>query len=115
MTLMKSLLQCRNARLGAVVVALTIGYAATGSRAQAPNPSFSCAKARTADEKAICQDARLAELDRAVSQGYASVPANMRDSVKGEAKDLLAARGKCGADRLCILEQQVGAVSMFAN
>jgi uncharacterized protein len=99
----------------AAFLALAIAGAATNARAETAKASFNCAKASTADEKAICADARLAELDRAVSQAYARVPANMRESVKGEAKDTLAERRKCGDDRLCILEQQVVAIELFSN
>jgi len=112
---MNSLPHRAGALLGAAFVMLATGHAGMEARAQAPKPSFNCAKARTADEKAICADARLAELDRAVSLAYARVPANLREGAKGDAKELLAARGKCGDDRLCILEQQVGAIELFAG
>src|SRR5690348_8161512 len=114
MTLIKTALQDARLFAGATLVALAMSCAGT-ARAQAPKPSFNCAKARTADERTICSDARLAELDRAVSLAYAHVPDNMREGAKGEAKELLAARGKCRDDRLCILEQQVGAITLFAN
>ena len=40
--------------------------------AQAANPSFDCAKARTQDEIVICNDSRLAELDQAIAIGLKS-------------------------------------------
>src|SRR5690349_12516289 len=98
MTFMKNLPPRAGALLGAAFVTLAIGHAGTDAHAQAPKPSFNCAKARSADEKAICSDARLAELDRAVSTAYARVPANLREGAKGDAKELLASRGKCGDD-----------------
>jgi uncharacterized protein len=112
MTHLKSLLPGVRYLAGATLFALAVGHAA---HAQAPKPSFDCAKARTADERTICSDARLAELDRTVSLAYARVPKNLREGAKGDAKELLAARGKCGDDRLCILEQQVGAIETFAG
>src|SRR5215468_10289956 len=36
----------------------------------AAKPSFSCDKAKTLDEKTICSDARLAELDRIQAAAY---------------------------------------------
>lgn len=101
--------------LGIAFAAMALCYAGTQAYAQAPKPGFNCAKARTADEKTICADARLAELDRAVSLAYAQVPSNLREGAKGDAKELLAARAKCGDDRLCILEQQVGAIETFSG
>jgi hypothetical protein len=115
MTLMNSFLKPSRFLLGAALVTLALGHAATDARAETAKPSFNCAKARTADEKAICADPRLAELDRAASQAYARVPANLREGAKGDAKNLLAERGKCGDDRLCILEAQVGAIELFSG
>ncbi len=116
MTLMKSFPPPVRALLGAALLTLAVCQAGSDARAQTPpKPSFNCAKARTADEKAICADARLAELDRAVSQAYARIPANMREGAKGNAKELLAERGKCGDDRLCILEAQIGAIELFSG
>ena len=37
---------------------------------RAPQPSFDCAKARTAIEHALCADVRLARLDRELSEEY---------------------------------------------
>ena len=106
----------RGARFGVAAALAVLGlFAAIDARAQAPNPSFSCTKARTADEQTICGDARLAELDQAVSLGYAQVPNDMREGAKADAKELLAARRACGSDRLCILEQQVNAIETFAG
>src|SRR5690242_14825750 len=92
-----------------------LSAAGIDARAQAPKPSFDCAKARTADERTICSDSRLAELDRTVSLAYARVPNNSRESARTEAKELLVKRGQCGVDRLCILEQQVGAIELFSD
>src|SRR5262245_14074794 len=37
---------------------------------ETPIPSFPCDKAKTLDEKAICSDARLAELDRLHAEAF---------------------------------------------
>jgi len=115
MTHMKSFRPRTGSFLGAVLLTLAIGHTGMDARAETAKPSFNCAKAQTADEKTICADPRLAELDRAVSQAYARVPANLREGAKGDAKNLLAERGKCGDDRLCILEAQVGAIELFSG
>ena len=40
------------------------------AKAEPANPSFDCRKARDPDERAICSDSRLAELDQAVAIAY---------------------------------------------
>jgi uncharacterized protein len=85
--------------------------------AQAARPSFDCAAARASDERTICQDERLAELDRAVTLAYRQSLASKEnpDIARGAAKDSLAARRACGSDRLCILDQQASELEMFAG
>src|SRR5262249_11188020 len=39
---------------------------------RAPAPSFDCRKAKSAIEKAVCADARLARLDRQMAEAYES-------------------------------------------
>ena len=76
--------------------------AGTATPAMAP-PSFDCAKAESAAEKAVCADAELAALDRQLAARYAAAkeadPAVQRGWAKG--------RDECWkADdlRLCVLE-----------
>lgn len=82
--------------------------------AQPATPSFDCGKARSADERAICADSRLAELDQAIAIAFAQAAAKSKDGARSEAKDILAARKSCGADRLCILDQQVNGIETFS-
>jgi uncharacterized protein len=82
--------------------------------AQPANPSFNCEKARTADERAICADPRLAELDQAIAIAFAQAASKSKDGARAEAKDILAARKSCGADRLCILDQQVTGIETLS-
>lgn len=82
---------------------------------QSVNPSFDCDKARTQDEHAICSDNRLAELDQALSISYSQAEHKFRDESREVARDALAARHSCGSDRLCILDQQVSAITTFSN
>lgn len=82
--------------------------------AQPAKPSFDCRKAHSPDERAICHDRRLAELDQAASIDYSLATHYQgdgaeifRDEAHRLAKETLDARHACGADRLCILDQQV--------
>ena len=85
--------------------------------AQAPRPSFDCRAARAADERAICADERLAELDRAIALAYKQTAAHKENvsSALGMAREALAARRACGSDRLCILDQQATELDLFTS
>ena len=89
--------------------------AASCVSAQPVLPSFNCDKARTADERAICGDQRLAELDQAIAIAFGQAASKSKDTARGEAKDILAARKSCGSDRLCILDQQVTGIETFSS
>jgi uncharacterized protein len=83
---------------------------------QPVKPSFDCDKAQTQDEHAICSDNRLAELDQAVSIAYSQAEVKFKDEARAAARDALAARNSCGGDRMCILDQQVNAITiLFSN
>ncbi len=87
--------------------------------APAPNtvvePSFDCARASTATERAICANAQLAALDRQLSQRYAAV----RDRLAGAAADALVAqqrrwiarRDRCGSDARCLAEHMTARIA----
>ena len=83
--------------------------------AQPANPSFDCSRAQTPDEHVICEDSRLAELDQAVSIAYRQAELKNRSEALATARDTLAARHACSNDRLCILDQQVNAISIYAD
>jgi uncharacterized protein len=113
-----------SASLGAAALALAIaGFMAwpMSERAAlaAPAASFDCAKAGTAAEKAICQDARLSELDRALGEAYAARLAR-EAGVRQQQRAWLKARDAgCGGDRACLtaflrarLEWMRGAAAM---
>jgi len=59
-------------------------------KATSANPSFDCAKAGTADEHMLCSDARLAALDRAMSELYWKVYPLVKQSSANRAKALKA-------------------------
>lgn len=98
---------------------------AVAAAQQATGPSFDCARASAADEKQICADEKLAELDRienaAYKQAMSGAPAQgftkketQRDR-KGFARDSLADRRACGAATICILDAQVSAIEYFSK
>jgi uncharacterized protein len=95
---------------GALVL---VALAATPAFAQ--GPSYDCAKAQTPDEKAICADAKLSELDRLGAQGYRqarSSPGNAKKSVDA-AKAFLAKRRACDATTDCIMREQAAVLEVY--
>jgi uncharacterized protein YecT (DUF1311 family) len=95
--------------LAALLAGLSMGPA------RAATPSFNCSRAQTPDERAICDDNRLAELDRAVSKAYSQAKKQYAEDALSMAKETLAARQACWADKLCILDQQVSAIDGFVG
>jgi uncharacterized protein len=83
--------------------------------AQPANPSFNCAKATLPDERTICADERLAEMDRAVSNAFAQVKNESKEDATTTAKEALAARHACGTNKLCILDQQAKELETFSD
>ncbi|KQT54357.1 hypothetical protein ASG43_01745 [Aureimonas sp. Leaf454] len=77
---------------------------------------FDCAKASTPDETAVCADPRLSDLDARLSTSYAAArKAAAFDDVQTVARDFLADRRACGADRACILATYVGVLDSLAQ
>jgi uncharacterized protein len=100
----------RRLTIGVLVVLL----AAAGARAASDAPSFDCAKASTSDERAICSDSRLSELDRIVAAAYERARSEQgAEQVTAKARDLLASRRACGDNKLCILHQQLRAIATY--
>ena len=70
----------------------------------APKPSFPCDKAKTLDEKTVCSDARLAQLDRLQAAAYLLArQKNSSEAIK-EARSRLEERSLCGNDRVCLFD-----------
>jgi uncharacterized protein len=86
-----------------------------GGLAQSATPSFDCSKAQTADERTICGDPRLAELDQAVAIAFNQAATQDRQAAREIAAATLVARRGCGTDKLCILDQQANAIGQFAG
>jgi uncharacterized protein len=86
--------------------ALLIGQGATPFAATAHAASFDCARARSADERAICGNRVLEDRDVELSVLYGLitklVPMGSRDAIRREQTQWLAQRGRCGADVPCL-------------
>ena len=76
--------------LAVSIVGLAISLTA---RAEPGAPSFDCAKASAADERAICEDSRLSEMDQAMTIAFGQV----KKESKGEAKGMPRRRWPTGA------------------
>ncbi len=76
--------------------------------------SFDCARAATPDERAICDDAPLSDLDSLTSSAFdqtkQSAGSDRRAELTGQARALLRQRRVCGADKSCILLNYVTAL-----
>ncbi|MCK0195502.1 hypothetical protein MWN34_01095 [Ancylobacter sp. 6x-1] len=69
--------------------------------------SFDCTKAKTPEERAICADPKLSDLDSqmgALWQLYSQVPMLMGGTAERRdgARAFLAARARCGSDTACL-------------
>ncbi|MCO6185404.1 lysozyme inhibitor LprI family protein [Rhizobium sp. L1K21] len=76
------------------------------------DPSFDCAKANAPEEKAICGDDVLSELDVMVSKAYEGFEAYHQPK-KDVARALLQDRAKCGADKACLASVLAYSLSTF--
>jgi uncharacterized protein len=94
-------------------IAVIIASAACGT-ARAVTPSFDCAKASTPDERTICAHARLAELDQAIARAFAQAGQQSKDEAQKIAVQSLGTRHACGANPICILDQQVEAIGDYS-
>ena len=95
-----------------VLLILVAGCA--NSFAQAP--SFNCATDTHPDERAICSNAELSQLDNIANAGYEYVRRiyGTRYS-KSVTLPLLHARQACGSNIICIKEQQLAAIQKFQS
>lgn len=90
----------------ALIAAAVAGLLAFGAAGSASAASFDCGKARTANERAICNDRWLNDQDVRMSQLYdivrKLVPMGSRGAIMDEQTIWLKQRNGCGADRRCI-------------
>jgi len=82
--------------------------------------SFDCAKATTPDERTVCSDSQLSELDNLISNAFrqakqASTGADDQKNIVTFARGFLKDRRACATDRSCILGQYVSALLAYQN
>jgi len=77
--------------------------------------SFDCSKASTPQEKLICFDYRLSDLDSQLAWTYAEALKQTKDAtaLKQSQKDWVSSRGKC-ADVVCILHAYIERIEALA-
>lgn len=77
-------------------------------------PSFNCARATTLDERAICSNPKLMELDNIVNAGFQQVTLSKGpETAKIVARLHLERRRQCGPDQTCIEMVQRAAITRF--
>ncbi|MBP0494255.1 lysozyme inhibitor LprI family protein [Pararoseomonas indoligenes] len=79
--------------------------------------SFDCARAATADERAVCADPRLSELDdllgKANRQARAEATPEEAPRLAVVARGILADRRNCGTRRGCLLAVYAGGIESY--
>ena len=99
--------RCR-AALSAHIAAAALGALLIASAFDAPAgaQSFDCRNARSADEKAICQDSRLGELDKQLADVYDRAGGKLSKQERAEFENhetaFVNARRRCAEHRACI-------------
>lgn len=93
--------------LGAILILLSGLEHALGA-------SFDCAKARSADQVAICSDQTASILDEIANRGYQFLKTRYsKRDVNRLNKQILAYRQKCGSNTSCIIATQVKTIQFF--
>lgn len=95
------------------LLVLAAAGAATAATA-ASGPSFDCAKAAAADERAICANSQLAHLDAMIATAYARFTP-MYGNKRAIGTSLLDDRHACGSDTACIAAVQVNALETYGS
>lgn len=94
------------------------GSAQAAAPAVAATPSFNCARARSADEIAICNDGVLAAKDRQLSALYSGVLTRLdldsQQRLAAAQKAWLQQRGQCGASVACIASAYDGRIRQLS-
>lgn len=77
-------------------------------------PSFDCAEAQTADERAICATPKLMELDTILNSGFRQlVERGGQQAAQIVARNHLDRRRQCGANQSCIEQVQRETITRF--
>jgi uncharacterized protein len=79
-------------------------------------PSFDCSRATAADERLICGNSRLAQLDNVVAAGYEYVVTHYGNAEASRlGRPLLQSRQACGAAAECIEQKQLAAIKEYQD
>lgn len=93
---------------------LTITILTAISCVPAAAAGFDCAKAATTDEHLVCDVPQISLLDSLLKSAYAEAKAASPDeNVPRIARDFLADRHACGADRACVLSTYLGVLDAY--
>ena len=100
-------------------LALCAAIAASGSNAaQARAPSFSCARAMAADERAICHSPALSAADARLAALYRDIQSCTMMGGRGnnidDQRDWLARRARCGGNSSCLARHYRARIAEFA-
>ena len=79
--------------------------------ASAQAPSFDCAKARLPDEKTICSDEKLAQLDVIIATGLKQITGDLAQIAREDAVTGLLDRHACESNKVCILDNQADLIA----
>lgn len=86
---------------------------------QAHAASFDCAKAASPDERAVCSDAQLSQLDDLVARAFGEAklasPGDGEGSAVAFAHAFLHDRRACAADRSCIFASYVAVLTTYRD
>lgn len=89
-----------------IIRILTLGLALSAGFGPAQAQSFNCATNTAPDEKAICRDCGLGQLDVKLATMYEFLTRTSgmgaRGALQDEQRDWLAQRARCGADASCL-------------
>ena len=78
--------------------------------------SFNCAAASTPDERAVCANASLSQLDSVAAEAYSQATASAGPAeIKPVALDFLAQRRTCGSNQPCIMASYVAVVNNYVG
>ncbi|MGB0749831.1 MAG: lysozyme inhibitor LprI family protein [Magnetospiraceae bacterium] len=87
-----------------VCAVLTVLSAPVGAQTNKSGPSFNCAKAGTAVEKALCADPVLGRMDLAMARLYKHL-IETDAGLKEDQKSWIKTRNLCGKDTACLTDQ----------
>ena len=95
----------------ALLLAALVAFARPGNAA-----SFNCAAASTPDERAVCANASLSELDSAAGAAYSQATAMAgATDIKPLALDFLAQRRACGSGDACIMASYLAVLNAYSS